>query len=202
MLTTELSSHRDLPTACGKSGHTGQAVKSNTGPKNLFTRDYRPTSLQLFFAQTKPVDVFIMPRLMSRVAAQATVTPVSGIRFVSKLPKPADRRLPTAKRVVQTAPRLHNSAQNCPTGSFFQPAGHRPPCTNLHKHAQICTKPPGQTVPLTPTIPSPLSKIGFVPQKTSRPTFSAPVDAVAPAGELSVHYRPESGPHFDQPFEI
>ena len=136
MLTTELSSHRDLPTACGKTSHNGRAVKSTTRPKNLFPRDDRPTSLHLFFAQTNPVNVFLMPRLMSRLSDQATITPVSGIGFVSTLPKPTDRRLSATKRIVHTAPRLHNSAQNRPSGSFFQPTVYRSP---MHKSAQTCT---------------------------------------------------------------
>ena len=207
MLTTELSSHRDEPTACRKTSHNGRSVKSTTRPKNLFPRDDRPTSLQLSSAQRNPVNVFLMPRLVSRVSDQATITPVNGIGFVSKLPKPTDRRSSAAKRVVQTALRLHNSAQNRPTGSFFQPQAIGPPCTNLHEHAQICTKPPGQTVPLTPTIPSRLSKIGFVPQKRhAQPSLKLDASSLhseaSEPHELSARHRPKTGPHFDQQFEI
>ena len=110
MLTTEVSSHRDLLTASGKTSHNGRAVKPTTGPQNLFPRDYRPTSLQ------RP------PRQQS--------LPVSEIGFVSKFPKPTGRRLFSRAAIAQFCTKS-------PIGFVFSVEGrHAQICTNMHKSAQ------------------------------------------------------------------
>ena len=113
MLTTELSSHSDLLSACGNPSHDGRAVKPTTGLQNLFPRDYRPTSLQ------RP------PRQQS--------LPVSEIGFVSKFPKPTGRRLFSRAAIAQFCTKS-------PIGFVFSAHGlsvpHAQICTNMHKSAQ------------------------------------------------------------------
>jgi hypothetical protein len=180
MLTTELSSHSDLLSACGKTSHNDRAVKPTIGPQNLFPRDYRPTSLQ-------------------RPSRQQSL-PVSEIGFVSKFSKPPGRRLFSRAKHAQICTKS-------PIGFVFSVHGpsvlHAQTCTNLHKAGRA-------GYPANSNNNQPVIKNWLRSAKNARPASSgldACSAACEPplsyrASWRTPSIRPEIGPCFDELFEI
>ena len=183
MLTIELSSHSHLLTACGNTSHNGPAAKSTTGPQSLFSRDDRPT------VTFRPCTV--LRNKHSRVRPGSNPPGVARLGSFRNY-KSTDRRSSVdCAQCAQFRP-------NRRSGSFFQLPVDR---SSVHKFAQTCTnlyRARARAILLTPTIASPLSRIGFVPQK---PCDQPPENTSDPSNFSSVR-PPGTGPYFVDLFEI